>query len=333
MKLDLTKIKSIVISRTDSIGDVCLTLPLAGILKKKNPDLHIIFLGKTYTKPVVDCCQYVDEFWDWSEIQKQTFSDNVAFLSQKNPDVFIHVFPDKSIAKWAKASGIKHRIGTSHRLFHFFTCNHRPNFTRKNSEQHEAQLNVKLLEPFGIRETFDLNTLQIMAAFAPVIKLPDSFHKLLAESKVNVVLHPKSQGSAREWGTDNFMQLANTLDENKFQIFFTGTEKEGLLFREKIPVKQNVIDLTGKMSLAELIAFISQSQALVAASTGPLHLAGLTGIKAIGLFSQKKPTHAGRWRPLGINVKILEEKKLWGDTQPLDIPLRDVIKELENTTL
>jgi hypothetical protein len=36
---------------------------------------------------------------------------------------------------------VQHRIGTSHRGFHFLTCNHKVNFTRKNAVEHEAQLN------------------------------------------------------------------------------------------------------------------------------------------------------------------------------------------------
>jgi len=62
------------------------------------------------------------------------------------------------------------------------------------------------------------------------------------------------------------------------------------------------------MTLAELISFISKCDLLLAASTGPLHLAGLTGINTIGLFSKKKPTHAGRWKPLGIRFSYLKKK-------------------------
>ena len=39
--MKLSNPKKIVISRTDSIGDVALTLPLAGILKSKYPDVRI----------------------------------------------------------------------------------------------------------------------------------------------------------------------------------------------------------------------------------------------------------------------------------------------------
>jgi len=47
--------QTIAISRTDSIGDVVLTLPAPVWLKKKFPAIKIIFFGSTYTKPVIEC--------------------------------------------------------------------------------------------------------------------------------------------------------------------------------------------------------------------------------------------------------------------------------------
>lgn len=325
--------KHIVISRTDSIGDVCLTLPLAGLLKKKFPDCKISFLGNTYTKPVIETSAFVDEIWEWAIIQQMNKQDQIAFLSSKNIDTLIHVFPRKEIAQLAKKAGIKNRIGTSHRFFHLFTCNHRPSFTRKNSDLHESQLNVKLLSPFGIEEIPTLTSLQNLAGFSHIKSHTNLFIEKLKSEKCNVLLHPKSQGSAREWAIQNFMELAQKLDAEKYEVFFTGTEKEGQLFRDKIPTQKNIHDLTGKMNLDELIGFISKSDVLIAASTGPLHLAGLANIKTIGLFSTQRPTHAGRWQPLGNKVVIIEEKNFSDSSQPLDIPLRDVLKALEKGTL
>ena len=59
--LDKMTYQKIIISRTDSIGDVILTLPLAGYLKQCFPQTKIVFFGKSYTKAVVDACKYVDE--------------------------------------------------------------------------------------------------------------------------------------------------------------------------------------------------------------------------------------------------------------------------------
>lgn len=325
----ILKPNKIVLSRTDSIGDVILTLPLAGILKEKFPNAKIIFLGNTYTKPIIDCSALIDEVWEWAQISNLPIKEQVNWLKKQNVDTFIHVFPRKELAQLAKKAKIKNRIGTSHRLFHLLTCNYRPNFTRKNSDLHEAQLNVKLLKPFGIQANYSLKDLTDKLGFTQIPVLPSKFLTRLNPFKINVILHPKSQGSALEWGVDKFIELAQKLDVEKYTVFFTGTEKESIHFRNLLPNQSNIIDLSGKMSLSELVAFIAASDVLVAASTGPLHIAGITNINAIGLFSSRRPIHPGRWKPLGPNVIIFEDEKNENATQPLQLNVRDIKKAVE----
>lgn len=320
--------KKIVISRTDSIGDVVLTLPVAGILKKKFPKATIIFLGNTYTKPIISCSEYVDEIWDWSQIEQLEYNDQVKWLQKQEVDTFLHILPRKEIARLAKKANIETRIGTAHRSFHIMTCNKLVNFTRKRSDLHEAQLNTKLLSPLGIRKDYTLEELYGYIGFNKIPELGTNLSALLKKEKTNVILHCKSQGSAVEWGVKNFMDLATSLDPNKYEVFFTGTESEAQFFRSKIPIQPNLHDLSGKMTLEELIAFIAKSDILVAASTGPLHIAGVCGIKAIGLFADVKPIHPGRWQPLGNKVIIFKSEKKPTPTQPLQINVRDVLKEM-----
>jgi ADP-heptose:LPS heptosyltransferase len=329
--MKLSNPKKIVISRTDSIGDVALTLPLAGILKSKYPDAKIIFLGNTYTKPIIKCCTSVDEIWEWAEIQKMEDQQQLKWLISQDIDTFIHVFPRRELARLVKKAKIKHRVGTSHRLYHYLTCNHKPNFTRKNSDLHEAQLNTKLLTPFGINQDYSLNELSDLANFSNLPILNENFQSLLNPEKKNLVFHAKSQGSALEWGVDKFINLAQELNQNEYRIFFTGTEKESTFFRDKLPQQNNIIDLSGKMSLDDLIAFISKSDLLLACSTGPLHIAGLSNISTIGLFTPKRPIHFGRWQPLGKQVNIVEEKEISERHQPLDISIRVVKKAIESS--
>ncbi len=321
--------KKIVISRTDSIGDVCLTLPLAGILKNKYPQSKIVFLGNTYTKPIINCCSAVDEVWEWAELLELSDKERVDWLKKQQVDVFIHVFPRREIARLAQQAKIKYRIGTSHRLYHFLTTNCKVNFTRKKSNLHEAQLNTKLLKHFRINKNYSLEELTQLANFNNLPPLKDELFNKFNPNKKNIIFHPKSQGSALEWGVDNFIGLAKSLDSNQYQIFFTGTEKEAEFFRHKLPVQNNIVDMSGKLSLNDLIAFINQSDLLLACSTGPLHIAGLCNVKTIGLFTPRKPLHFGRWQPLGNQVTIIEEKKLSERTQPLNINLRVVKKEIE----
>ena len=304
--IDLTN-KRIVISRTDSIGDVMLTLPICAWLKQKFKGVQIIFLANNYTKPVVDCYSEIDEFIDWKEIENLPSLEQIDRFRNMKADAIIHVFPNRKIAALAKKAKIKNRVGTSHRPYHLLTCNIRPNFTRKKSPLHEAQLNFELVKPFGLNEIPSLETINELTSYfkAPENKLPELIESALVASEKTIILHPKSQGSAMEWGIENYKTLALQLVKKGYTVFFTGTEKEGLLFRDEIPFSDKIIDTTGKLTLSELITFIGKCDNLIACSTGPLHIAGYLNRRAVGLFSPRKPIHPGRWKALGKEVRIL----------------------------
>lgn len=294
----------ILISRTDSIGDVVLTLPLCAFIKKHSPQTKIVFLGAKYTVPILDACPAIDEVWDWKELEAKEEKVRSEFLQAAQLDAVLHVFPRKEIAKWTKTAKIPLRIGTSHRSFHLFTCNKRVSFTRKNAQESEAQLNFHLLRPFGLKILPTLSELNQEAVIErPKIDLP-----LPLATKKKVVLHAKSQGSAVEWPLEKYTELTHRLIASGYTVYWTGTEKEGEQIRSAIPIDENCVDTTGKLTLTELMVLISEMDALVACSTGPLHIAGALGTKAIGLFSPRRPIHPGRWQPLGVKSRTITSR-------------------------
>lgn len=295
--------KTIIISRTDSIGDVVLTLPMAGVIKKFYPNSKILFLGKTYTKPVVEMSKYVDEFINWDELQ--TNKNAIEVLKNYKADVFIHVFPNKEIAKLVKATKIPLRIGTFGRLHHILTCNKKILFTRKKSDLHESQLNLKLLSPLGIAQHFELDELATLYGFEKIPLLKPELQSLIDPNRFNLILHPKSKGSAKEWGLDNYLKLVDLLPKDQFKIFISGTAEEGILIGNTFNFDENVVSLIGKLSLTDFIAFIAKTDGLIAASTGPLHIAAALNKKAIGLYSPKRPIHPGRWKPVGQHAQTV----------------------------
>jgi ADP-heptose:LPS heptosyltransferase len=296
--------KTIIISRTDSIGDVVLTLPMAGVIKKFYPNSKIIFLGKTYTKPVVELSKNVDEFINWDELQKN--QNAVEVLKNYKADVFIHVFPNKEIAKLVKATKIPLRIGTFGRLHHILTCNKKILFTRKKSDLHESQLNLKLLSPLGIAQHFELDELATLYGFENIPLLKPELQSLIDPNRFNLILHPKSKGSAKEWGLNNYLELTKLLPKDQFKIFISGTEEEGKLIGNTFnPSVDGYVSLIGKLNLTDFIAFIAKTDGIIAASTGPLHIAAALNKKAIGLYSPKRPIHPGRWKPVGQHAQAV----------------------------
>jgi ADP-heptose:LPS heptosyltransferase len=301
--------ENIIISRTDSIGDVVLTLPMAKFIKEKYPSCKIAFLGKEYTKPVIKACTYIDQF-----ISLNDFMNKKVMVSGEIPEYIIHVFPHRHIARRAKELKIKWRIGTRNRFFHWTTCNKLVKLSRRNSSLHESQLNIKLLQPIGIDTEFELNQIGQSYGLQRIQPLSPALSRLIDPYKYNVILHPKSQGNGREWGLENFIRLVKLLDAGRYQIFITGTAKERLLLNPLFEaVGDRVKDITGEMDLYQFMAFIKNCDGMVASGTGPLHIAAALGKDALGIFPPIRPIHPGRWAPLGPGAEVFVQKSSCND--------------------
>ncbi len=301
-------IQRILVSRTDSIGDVVLTLPMAGVLRQLMPNAEILFLGQTYTEPVIQACEHIHRFYNWDEVKNGTPQQQADFLHSTKADVILHVFPQKEIAHAAKRAKISLRVGTTNRLFHWTTCNKLVWLSRRHSALHEAQLNLKLLRPFGAKTLYTHEEISNLYGLLKQEPLKPELANVLSPSKINTILHPTSQGSALEWGIDNFIELIQMLPQDQFELFITGTEADGRAIREPLQAQVPFVhDMTGKLTLDELICFIAAVDGLVAASTGPLHLAAALGKVAVGLYPSRPPIHPLRWAPLGKHAHVIQD--------------------------
>ncbi|MCC6371900.1 MAG: glycosyltransferase family 9 protein [Bacteroidia bacterium] len=295
----------IIISRTDSIGDVVLTLPMAGFIKKNFPAATVLFIGRSYTKSIIELSEHVDVFINYDDLEKLNEAQQTEQLKAYHADTIVHVFPLAKIAALAKKAGIALRVGTTNRIYHWWNCNKRIALSRKNSNLHESQLNFKLLEFLGRPVNPELSAMPGLYGFSKVPQLAPEHLALIDNTKYTVILHPKSKGSAKEWGLDNFSKLIEALNPDKYQVFISGIEQDGKQMQDFLSKHTGVTNLTGKLSLTQFIAFINACNALVAASTGPLHIAAALGKRAIGLYSPKRPIHPGRWMPVGSKAHSL----------------------------
>ncbi len=288
--------KHIIVSRTDSIGDVVVSLPICGELKKLFPEVKITFLGRTYTKDLISICKNVDAFENWDNYEKMSPIDQINAFQNLQADTIIHVFPRKEIVWLAKRAKVKNRIATGRRWYTLTKCNYPLFFSRRKSNLHESQLNFKLLQPFGVSSVPDLKTISDLYG----VDIPKNAALPSFVEENLILLHPLSKGSAVNWSLTEFEKLSSWLIQRGFQVAITGTKDEGEKLRNRgFHFHPGVLDLTGKLSLFEFIVLISKSRALVAASTGPLHIAAATGIHAIGLYSPLKPIDPSRWAPVG----------------------------------
>ncbi|HWJ24877.1 MAG TPA: glycosyltransferase family 9 protein [Gemmatimonadaceae bacterium] len=301
----MTGAPRILVSRTDGIGDVALTLPLCGLLRARL-GAEVVLLCRGYARPVAEASPEVDAVVEWDADCERDPAVARARLAGVGAQAIVHAFPRPAVARAARAARIPRRIGTSHRWYHWLTCTDRVAFSRKRSDLHEAQLNVRLAEPLLGGSVPALEELVPYGRLVPSIVPPAEVEELIAADLVNVVLHPKSHGSAREWPLERWSALVEALDPTRYRVFVTGSAAERDLLRDWVrALPSHAVDLTGRLGLAELIGFLARVDGVIAASTGPLHLGAQLGRHALGLFSPTRPVHPGRWAPLGPRAEVL----------------------------
>ena len=293
--------RHILICRTDNIGDVVLTLPLAGYLKQRFPEARIGFLCRAYAAPMVRHCKALDYV-----VESEQLKDTAAELAKSDIDTIIFAKPDKALAAAAKKAGIKNRVGTSHRWFHWLTCNRLAHFSRVKSDLHEAQLNFALLKPLGIAY---IPALEEIPALYQLAAPPFEREPKLEPTQLNIAIHPKSNGNGREWPLAHYIELAKLLQQyENVRLWVTGSEREGKLIADQAPellAQPNVGNTCGMFTLDELGAFIHACDGLIASGTGPMHLSAALGTRTLGLFPPIRPIDPGRWGTLGSKAQVL----------------------------
>jgi ADP-heptose:LPS heptosyltransferase len=293
----------LIISRTDAIGDVCLTLPAMGWLKSVHPDWQITMLVKAYAAPVAQACQWIDTVAIWPEhMAEEELSE---WLWQMHADHIIHVFPNRKIAKAAKQAGIPIRSGVWGRIYHWFNCNRKVWLSRAGSQHHEAYLNLLLLaKVLNIACPDDALMRQQVVNWSGM-RLPANPDNTISK---DIVLHPYSRGNGREWPIEHFAELARLMVNDGWHPMIGGTAQDAAVFAAQQHLfPAGCSNVMGADTLALYMQRIARSAGLVASGTGPLHMASLLGQACVGLFPPKQGVNQVRWgslSPAGTNLQL-----------------------------
>ena len=117
MKSELKDIKKILVSRTDSLGDVILTLPVITELIRLIPDSEIYFLVRKSNLEILSGYPGIHRILIYDESEK--FSEKLKYFQDNKFDAAISVYPRFEIALLFFLSRIKIRIGTAFRWYSF----------------------------------------------------------------------------------------------------------------------------------------------------------------------------------------------------------------------
>ncbi len=291
----------VLLIRTDRIGDVVLSTPVATAIKRAFPESHIIFLARNYTRGLLEFHRDVDEVWTEEELEKG--GHPTQFLRKAHLDATIALHPEPKWAWRLWRARVPLRVGTAYRAFSLF-YNVRVKEHRKRTPIHEAEHNLNLLKPLGITDFSVEFHFQLPDELVTRVR-GKLFAKGIEPGQPFVVLHPGSGGSAVDWPPHFFGELAFRLNGEGIPIVVTGSAAEGSLTEEVSRGGRLGVNLAGELSLEELAATLKLAGVVVANSTGPLHLAVALGTEVVGLYCPVPPCYPERWGPYGRMDSVL----------------------------
>jgi heptosyltransferase III len=288
---------NILVLRGGALGDLVLTLPVLGEIRKSNPDANVVLLG-IFPQARLAMPEFVDRVErldapDWIPLfvdgplpqgvrnRLDGFDLAVCFLSD----------PDAVIARNLAAAGVKQVVASSNRI---------------RSDVHAVYQLAEVLGQLGSTLQDPVPKLAVRAQFARSSRLG---------------FHVGSGSPQKNWPIDHWIELTQRLDGFFGDFLLLGGEADDKVVREfRARSSLQRLGTLLNASLADLCEALCGCTVFVGHDTGVTHLAAAVGTPTVALFG---PTNPKVWAPLGQHVSVV-----WStDGLMQSIPVAEAAKE------
>jgi len=294
--------------RLDKIGDLIATLPVDQIPGIANYEIKWVIaeglgLIAEHSQPKRNYLELSIKKTDW----QKSFSKLLHFLKSEKPDSVLIFYAPWWVSFACFLAGIPVRAGRISQWHSFLFLNHGIRQSRTEAKKHEANYNSDLVE----------DVYKLPRSATPFLKItadenPHLLEKFHLEKNKYIVVHPGMFGSALNWPQNKYNELISELIKTT-KVLISGTKNDER-FLTDIKLKwQNhpqVCMTQDQLSMNELLSILKMAKAVIAPSTGVLHIATALGTKAVGIYSPIQVHHPRRWGPRGEDAKILLPENL-----------------------
>ena len=294
-------IKSILIARTDKIGDLVLSVHSFYMIRKMYPDVKLGVLVRNYNFGIVKNLPYIDEVIKIDDYNEKALIEKIKSFEA---DAFVALFSNAFVAKLARKSGARIRVGAYSKITSFFSYNRGLRQKRSKSIKNEADYNLDLvrsLDPARYDQHFEINTNIYYEAQHKTVAL--QFLETHQIKGKKIIIHPFMGGSAKNIRDEQYVELIKAIADKypRLSIIITAAksdEERANSMQEKVGTHQ-VFVFANEGSLLNLAALIDQADVYIGSSTGPTHIAGSLGKSIIAIYPAKASQSTTRWGVYG----------------------------------
>lgn len=302
----------VIVNRTDAIGDLILTTPIAHAIKSAHPDAHITFLISKKCEDIARNCPFIDSYHIVSRKNfVADFFELWKVIKHSAADVYLHLGGRQMPNFLAYLAHIPFRGGLRSKWQTFVFLNKAVRQKRSLVEMHEVEYNLQTLAPLGLKKL-------VPQHYCPQFSLPellrtqdylhfvDSLPHHLKDFKKIIFIHPGMTGHTLNWPEQNYALLISKLfqiygRDFLFVVSHTPSDSRYILkvksaLDEFPEVSQQIFFFDGTLKgLQHYMNILSHAALFVGPSTGTTHIANVLGVNTIGLYSPIKVQSAKRW--------------------------------------
>ena len=283
--------QNILVIRLSAFGDFVLSLGAFEAIRHQHPDAKITLLTTPPFQEMAEKCEFFDTVWvekrwrwhelgAWKRFRQRLHTENfdAVYDLQRNhrTGIYHYLAPAATRRHWV---GYDLPHGTSAGLF------------KKSDDVPEGLLRIDDTRDFKLTAfdwlDSDIGRFNLPARYALII--PGCAPQ-----------HPQ-----KKWPGGNYAVLANEMLKDGITPVLIGGPAEKELtaaIKERAP---GVVNLTGKTSFFDIATLARGAVMAVGNDTGPMHMASLTGVPSLWLFSgSSNPVQSA---PKGEHVYILRE--------------------------
>jgi heptosyltransferase II len=306
--------KNILIIKTHAIGDVIMTTAAIRELRKSLPDSRISMLVGKWSSQIIknnpninECIEFEDDILHKKkifEIIKLVFK-----VHSRKFDTAIIFHPSVAIHFITSLAGIKNRFGLSRNRKSFFLS---ASNEENGSYDYYYPLNfIKLVHLATGSKPIKNNGDARLEVFSSAIDRI-AVDKLLKNHGVNNIekciliapggaVNPKEHVSARVWPIENYIKLINLikLEFKRHSILISGGKNDIYITKRICYEIPEVIDLSGKTSITELVYLVGICRVVVCNDSSVLHMGIAQNRPTIGVFgptSMPSRVPSDHWR-------------------------------------
>ncbi len=271
------------ISRTDAIGDLVISLSLVERILSREPSAEIHLLVQPRTAPILEGHPGVHAVHT-----RGNDSELNQLLTHIRPDVVLNLFhQDGAVIIAAKQAGVPIRVARARGLGQILSATHTIWRGRYGTGRHEAENILDFLAPFGWDGGW-----------------PPPPHLYLTQEE-------RHQGEADLAGCPRprvgMVRRGSGAGAHPSDAWWNRVESmlhpEGWNSIVLAPAADSPLPET---HLRGLMARLAACDAIISPSTGPAHLSAALGIPLLVLMGRRKNHSPDRWAPLGDRIQVVQ---------------------------